>query len=65
MFVHFRQQAEVIYSYSGQDKNQNGTFSTHCNNSQKVQLILINIGILIFIFHEASSVTLSMMELPK
>lgn len=66
MFVHVRQQAEkVIYSYSSLDKIQNGRFPAHCNNAQKVQLILINTGILVFIFHKASSVALSMMELPQ
>lgn len=66
MFVHFRQQAEkVIDSYSSMDKMQNGMFPAHCNNSQKVQLILINTSVLMFIFHKASSVVLSILELTQ
>jgi len=66
MFFHFRQQAEkVIYSFSSLDKIQNGRFPTHCSNTQKVQLILINTGVLIFIFLKASSVVLSIMKLSQ
>lgn len=66
MFVHFRQQEEkVINFYSSLDRIQNGMFPAHCNNTQKVQLILINTGILMFVFLKTLSAVLSVIKLSQ
>lgn len=66
MYVHFRQQEEKVSNfYSSLDRIQNGMFPAHCNNTQKVQLILINTGILMFVFLKTSSAVLSVIKLSQ